>query len=1076
MTLVSEGVRTSVMVGGVEILTTPKAKVAGAEVSVVAQATSPTLPISFFNTHPGGGGNSGGACSPRIPGLVLFGTDTSGIRWSLDGIRTSRMSSAGLEGGISQKQSDGHDFCQTRDVAFFSTGSNTANKGGVYMITDLDKPWKVGKPVRVDGVFAGSPKLLFNGGGNNDARMGPAPDYSRHYGNILKVVDVGNLTFVHVSTFDGFHRITIDFSGATPVVTDQRQYAGTAGMLGRSLRMVRHDSYMSGNRSDVIILSLYDVSAGGTPGKPLLCVNANDTTGATLATAEIAALPTNIENIGYWGSTASGTVPLTVFVGNGYVGFSTNAFTTTGANVAAKAAAITVTNVSRTTAQNDGPENNEIWMAVGGDTNGANNIIIVGTNNGGKTVTQPGSTPNTFRTAWRGVVSRTSTTPATAVTWTSLDGPTHWLELVNGDPSLPWYLAGVNTPGLSGTSTMSHVWCDPLNRGRFFATCKGGTYRSDDWGLAWYITNGFGSADHNCFKFDAGSHPKSIGTTCGDWPFVVCTPDFGRPYVAKQALASITANSYSTRGVWSDPLTGDWFFGGYYNSAGAGHSVPDSSPANTVYSLSEADAHFSQDAVVSPTDNHLTALTDLKFTATAAGVIDGVCLYPLGVTTTANRVHVIATTGGGLFYTKNSLAATPTYTQLTSTAGAAAALQPFRSLWQGDGLSVQLDKVRAKAYFFDRASSSVWRCDVSALGIVTTTPIFYATGVVPVSRDSTCYLAHDRVNNLLWVSTSNNVWSIPSPDTAPAITTAIGTSNAVASAFTTYYSGELAGPIAYSHRHKALYVSTLGYSDGNGTTPYPRNGTDGPRAMLVFSPDVASQWGTDVTYDLATRVDRGYKLGYYLPKTIAIDEAGLTIVTGQQGSGGGGWYLPDLPMTPLSDVFEGSSLSPRKWPSTAGAPAVVGKRLRLTTTSIGSLASTASVFDLRDTPVSVGLATLPAAGAGGTKTEFWVKAKVAAKQLRFSVAGDLSGITTTGSGFLDQRTIMPAANYRYLRYRISGTTVLWEISPNRSIWTVLRSETVPSWLVGERLYATLTTSYTGTETAPGYAEFDRFNY
>jgi hypothetical protein len=69
-----------------------------------------------------------------------------------------------------------------------------------------------------------------------------------------------------------------------------------------------------------------------------------------------------------------------------------------------------------------------------------------------------------------------------------------------------------------------------------------------------------------------------------------------------------------------------------------------------------------------------------------------------------------------------------------------------------------------------------------------------------------------------------------------------------------------------------------------------------------------------------------------------------------------------------------------------------------------------------------------------------------------------------------------AVNHVWFRFRIDIGFLLWETSPDKLTWTILRTYGVPSWMTqGNLVFVALNSGYYGAETSPGYAEFDNFN-
>lgn len=184
---------------------------------------------------------------------------------------------------------------------------------------------------------------------------------------------------------------------------------------------------------------------------------------------------------------------------------------------------------------------------------------------------------------------------------------------------------------------------------------------------------------------------------------------------------------------------------------------------------------------------------------------------------------------------------------------------------------------------------------------------------------------------------------------------------------------------------------------------------------------------------------------------------------------------PAPPQPPVIDTFDGPTVDGTKWPAAAGTTSIVAGRLRVVTTASFPGRSTGTVLDLNSYPVWVEIPTLPNIGNGGTKVRFLLEN--GANAIFMAIENNPRIIWTQGTGITSALGTgsYSATNHRWLRFRISGANLLFEASPDGLTWTTLRTVAAPAWLTSGLVRATLQTYFTGTEPAPGFAEFDNFN-
>jgi hypothetical protein len=817
--------------------------------------------LSLKLAWPNGGGQAACAVSPFSADRVAYGTDTGGVRISNSGITESYVHFLGMN-EMRSRQSDGVAWSRIdQGLLFVTCGDGTSGNGGLYA-TLGGNTRSPGRWVRLDGVASGSPLLIFDGGNNTVAAAPPTnPSYPRHYGGNIFIDDtsIAGFTLIHVATVtNGAWRIKMRNSDL--VAVEQVQYAGTSGAFVRCIQMPVFNPNAAGNDYSRIIISLYNRT---TPLQPVLCTNANDSSASpTLSTSTITAAPTNVEAMGY--AKASGGNAVTVLAGQNYVYFSGNAFSTT-------ASAITMTNMARTTAQADGPENNERWISVGSTVQSGNHIILVGTCDGGRTV---GADVNTV---WRGVVSTTASTPWSGITWTALRGATYFSEQVMNTAGADYtnWISGQNTPGRDGTAAVSG-FTTSTDGARMYLVSRGAAYRSDNYGLNWYATRQWGSADHACVAWDKWINKDYVVTTTGDWAWAAYHDAFvTEPHIILEVDAATGS------GVWFDPKTGENFIGG---CMGGGTEVPATDAENTVWGIPAASIPNQYTSLGSSPIVDYNLDTGQGPSTAVGGVLDGCTTYGNGGAGTTRSI-VVATNGGkGMWYTVNN---GTTWVQVLQD-GSSGTAAPFTTV--GDKIRAVMlqDMPRNRVYVIERANGTVWRCSVNADGTLSTaTRLFVKTWTYATAKDSAGYISLDETNDRLWISTLNAVWYINNASTATANS---GTTGATASGFATNYPGELAGPMIYSPYYGAVLVATLGLNSAGNMVYNPTlNGADGPRFLAVTNATVSASWNITNAVDWAVTYDRAHRLTYQAPNSISSNWDGSKIALTMQGMGVGVW-------------------------------------------------------------------------------------------------------------------------------------------------------------------------------------------
>jgi len=157
----------------------------------------------------------------------------------------------------------------------------------------------------------------------------------------------------------------------------------------------------------------------------------------------------------------------------------------------------------------------------------------------------------------------------------------------------------------------------------------------------------------------------------------------------------------------------------------------------------------------------------------------------------------------------------------------------------------------------------------------------------------------------------------------------------------------------------------------------------------------------------------------------------------------------------LSDRFDDGVLDPALWSQSYGDPVEQGGRLRVPCTTGYAGARTASVYTLSWAQVSARVYP-PAAGGGTTAAcSLLVLSDVGGRDAGFLVdrAQGAMGLYLR-EGYADDGAAFPAydaAAHAWLRLRADAATLHWEASPDGRAWTVLRTDTAPSWAAHDDL-------------------------
>jgi len=177
---------------------------------------------------------------------------------------------------------------------------------------------------------------------------------------------------------------------------------------------------------------------------------------------------------------------------------------------------------------------------------------------------------------------------------------------------------------------------------------------------------------------------------------------------------------------------------------------------------------------------------------------------------------------------------------------------------------------------------------------------------------------------------------------------------------------------------------------------------------------------------------------------------------------------------PISDTFS-TTFSTTNWAGNSYGVSTVSGRLRIPCTSSYPQAETAAVFDINLYALWIELPTVPVAGNGTTQTHFAIENSGRSSLASFNLSGAPLSIAMQLTGSSTTFLTYNATNHRWLRFRLLSGNLLWEVSPDKITWTQIRTIAAPAWATAGSLRVLVDSSYYGTETAPGNAEFDNFN-
>lgn len=183
------------------------------------------------------------------------------------------------------------------------------------------------------------------------------------------------------------------------------------------------------------------------------------------------------------------------------------------------------------------------------------------------------------------------------------------------------------------------------------------------------------------------------------------------------------------------------------------------------------------------------------------------------------------------------------------------------------------------------------------------------------------------------------------------------------------------------------------------------------------------------------------------------------------------------PIAQITDGFD-SAVDPVKWPNSFGTYSAVGGRGRVACDTGYNAISSALTYTLHESELTL-QAFAPA--AGGATTEAWsqilIKSIVGGTDLGFELrmtTGELVAFSRVG--YFDAAAVYEtysSTDHAWLRVRETGGTTYWDVSPDGSTWTNLRSDTSPAW-VGD-LDLELQLIAHRSDGTPDFAEFDNVN-
>ncbi|HZF92076.1 hypothetical protein [Streptomyces sp.] len=180
----------------------------------------------------------------------------------------------------------------------------------------------------------------------------------------------------------------------------------------------------------------------------------------------------------------------------------------------------------------------------------------------------------------------------------------------------------------------------------------------------------------------------------------------------------------------------------------------------------------------------------------------------------------------------------------------------------------------------------------------------------------------------------------------------------------------------------------------------------------------------------------------------------------------------------LEDSFTGA-LDTTKWPNSYGDPGTSGGRARIPCTVGGfSGLRSATIYTLADSHFLLRAYPPPANGATSTAAlSLLVLSSAGGTDAGFIIdtAQGAMGLYSR-TGYADGGALFPPYDpvaHAWLRLRETGGTLLWEVSPDSTSWTVLRSSPSPAWVADADL--SLLIESTRTDGANNFAEVDNVN-
>ncbi|AKN71225.1 hypothetical protein QR97_16690 [Streptomyces sp. PBH53] len=183
------------------------------------------------------------------------------------------------------------------------------------------------------------------------------------------------------------------------------------------------------------------------------------------------------------------------------------------------------------------------------------------------------------------------------------------------------------------------------------------------------------------------------------------------------------------------------------------------------------------------------------------------------------------------------------------------------------------------------------------------------------------------------------------------------------------------------------------------------------------------------------------------------------------------------PLAMLGDDFSTSQVDTSRWPTNTGAAFITSEnRLRIPVNpGADTNFTSARTWTLAGSKLTAKLAAVPALnGSSNCAASMWVTSTTAGTRIgwRYDAGtGQLSAQSQVG--FADAGAInftYSPIDHAWIRVRETGTSVIWETSPDGYVWTNRRAVSTPAWVTSQTHAVDFPTTRTGGTA--GYIEWD----